>query len=65
MYQEAVTQDGSAIQFIENPSQVVCILAVENCNYALHFIENQTPRVIRAALKAFPESFEYVKVSNS
>ena len=56
----AVKQDGSAIQYIHNPSEKVQLEAVKQAGYAIAYIYNQSEKVQLTAVKQTGYAIQYI-----
>lgn len=58
---ELLAKKGNYIQFIENPTEEQCRIAVRQNGYAIRHIKNQTPELIDIAITQFPLSLQYIQ----
>lgn len=57
---ELLAKKGNYIQFIENPTEEQCRIAVRQNGYAIRHIKNQTPELIDLAIATSPLALQFV-----
>lgn len=57
---ELLAKKGNYIQFIENPTEEQCRIAVRQNGYAIRHIKNQTPDLIDIAIATSPLALQFV-----
>ena len=57
---ELLAKKGNYIQFIENPTDEQCQIAVRQNGYAVRYIKNQSPELIDIAITTSPLSLQFI-----